>query len=421
MNWLRLTFAVAWNEMQVLFRDKGSLAILLLLPLLIAGLVNAPQLAGWANEEEPQISFNLMVVNEDEGLYGEQIVAALKSIDVLNVTETADASVADAQVAEREVEAAVLIPTDFSQQVDAYEPAAMSLIVDPTQEAAVGLISGILDSVAAEVNMVGEIRYGIRSVMMESEQFAAADPAMQQGVEAQTLGVIMTQLNEKRTEPAISVISEDMAGKTAAMLHNINVVAMLPGVGILFSFFVTTALVASFYKEKDQGSFRRLLAAPMPRGVIIAGKMVAYVVLVFLQLGIMIVLANLLFKMPIGDSPLAIFLVILALALAVTAAGMLITAVSRTQKQANAWAMIASFVLGVLGGCLYGIPVPLVFRTEGLLGTISRITPQGSAMDALIRLMAEGAVLVDVLPQIGTMLAVTVVLYLIALWRFRFE
>jgi len=120
MNWIQLTLAVAWNEMQVLFKDKGALAILLLLPLLIAGLINAPQLAGWANEEEPQISFNLAVVNEDEGLYGEQIVDALKSIDVLNVTEMTDAATADTQVADREVEAAVLIPNSFSRQVDTY-------------------------------------------------------------------------------------------------------------------------------------------------------------------------------------------------------------------------------------------------------------------------------------------------------------
>jgi ABC-2 type transport system permease protein len=421
MNWLRLVFTVAWNDIQVLFKDKGALAIFLLLPLLIAGLINAPQIASWANEEEPAISFNLAVVNEDEGLYGEQVVNALKGIAVLNVTEVAAAETADAQVAEREVEAAVLIPPGFSQQIDAYEPVAMNLIVDPTQEASVGLITGILDSVAAEVNLVGEIRYGIRAVLSESEAFVAADPAMQAGAEAQTLGVIMTQLNEKRTEPVISVASQDMEGKSATELYNITVVAMMPGIGILFSFFVTTALIGSFYAEKDQGSFRRLLAAPLPRSAIIAGKMIATMLVVFLQLGILIVLGNLLFNMPVGDSPLGLFLVILALALSVTAAGMFLTAVSRTQKQANAWAMIASFVLGALGGCLYGIPIPLVFRAEGVLGTISRLTPQGNAMDAIVSIMAEGAVLVDVLPQVATILAITLLLYFLALWRFRFE
>lgn len=421
MNWLRMMLAVAWNEIQVLFKDLGSLALLLLLPLLIAGLINAPQIASWANEEEPQVSFNLAVVNEDTGPYGVAIVDALKDIDVLNVSDVTNLAVADEQVANRLVEAALFIPPGFSEQVNTYEPTSLNVIVDPTQEATVGLISGILDSVASEVNLVGEIRYGIRSVMAESSAFTKLDPAMQQGIEAQTLGVIMTRLNEKRTEPTIAVVSQDMAGKTAAVLQNIAVVAMMPGIAILFSFFVTTVLTASFYREKDDGSFRRLLAAPISRSAVISGKMVAYILLVFLQLGLLIVLANLLFNMPVGDSPLGLFLVILALALAVTATGMFITAFSHTQKQANAWAMIASIVLGVMGGCLYGMPVPLVFRTEGFLGTLSRLTPQGNAMDAIIRLMAEGATLVDVLPQIGAMLAIMVVLYAAAIWRFRFE
>ena len=285
MNWLRMMLAVAWNEIQVLFKDRGSLALLLLLPLLIAGLINAPQIASWANEEEPQISFNLAVVNADTGPYGAAIVAALKDIEVLNVSDVADPVVADDRVANREAEAALLIPASFSQQVNDYEPTSLEVIVDPTQEATVGLIGGILDSVVSEVNLVGEIRYGIRSVLAESGAFTELDPAMQQGIEAQTLGVIMTQLNEKRTAPAIAVISQDMEGKSAAVLHNITVVAMMPGIAILFSFFVTTVLTASFYREKDDGSFRRLLAAPISRSAVISGKMIAYILLVFLAIG----------------------------------------------------------------------------------------------------------------------------------------
>ncbi len=35
--------------------------------------------------------------------------------------------------------------------------------------------------------------------------------------------------------------------------------------------------------------------------------------------------------------------------------------------------------------------------------------------------MVEGAGIVDVLPQIGIVLTMTVVLYVLAVWRFRFE
>ena len=165
------------------------------------------------------------------------------------------------------------------------------------------------------------------------------------------------------------------------------------------------------------GSWRHRL----PRGAIIAGKMLAYMVIVFLQVGIMIVMANLLFNLPVGDSPLALVLLTALLALVVTAIGMFIVALTRSEQQANAWAMVLAFVLGAAGGCLHGIPVPFVFRTDGFLGTLSRLTPQGNAMDAYLSVLAQGAGVVEILPQLGILLAMSVGLYLIAVWRFRFE
>jgi len=421
MNLLWDTLAVAWKELQVLARDRGALAIFLGLPLLIAGLMNAPQIASWQNEEEPQLSLGLLVVNEDEGAYGEQVVNALAGIGIIEVEEVADTATADDRVTEREAEAAVIIPAGLSRQIDAYEPTAVQLIIDPTQEATVSLITGVLDSVVAEVNMVGEIRYGIRAVLDESGVLEGADAAVRQGVEAQTLGVIMTQLNERRERPAIAVRSEDMTGKTTTDLMNITVTAMMPGIAVLFAFFVSTAVISSVYGEKDQGSFRRLLAAPISRGAIVAGKMIAYMVVVFLQIGIMIAISNLLFGLPIGESPLALISLTLLLALVVTGIGLFLTAVTRTEKQAFAWAMVLSFVLGAVGGALHGIPMPLVYRSSSFLGTLSRLTPQGNAMEGYVSILVEGAGMVEVMPQLLTLLVMTVVLYVVAVWRFRFE
>lgn len=421
MNLLWDTLAVAWKELQVLARDRGALAIFLGLPLLIAGLMNAPQIASWQNEEEPQLSLGLLVVNEDEGAFGEQVVNALAGIGILQIEEVADMATADDQVAEREADAAVIIPAGFSRQIDAYEPTTVQLIVDPTQQATVSLITGVLDSVVAEVNMVGEIRYGIRAVLDKSGVLEGADAAVRQGVEAQTLGVIMTQLNERRERPAIAVRSEDMTGKTTTDLMNITVTAMMPGIAVLFAFFVSTAVISSVYGEKDQGSFRRLLAAPISRGAIVAGKMIAYMVVVFLQIGIMIVISNLLFGLPIGESPLALISLTLLLALVVTGIGLFLTAVTRTEKQAFAWAMVLSFVLGAVGGALHGIPMPLVYRSSSFLGTLSRLTPQGNAMEGYVSILAEGAGMVEIMPQLLALLVMTAVLYMVAVWRFRFE
>lgn len=423
MNWLRYILAVTWKELQLLLKDRGALALFFLLPLIISGLVSGPQIASWrsGDEEAVTISLKAALLNDDAGPYGQQAAAALQEIDVLEIATAAQMETVDQLVADREVDAGIIIPANFSQQIDAYLPTTVQLIVDPGQAQVAGIFTGILDSVLTEVNLVGEIQYGIRTILDESGLLAGADATVRRGVEAQSLGVIMTQLNELRQNPAIAVISEDMSGQTVTSLLDMIIVSMMPGVAVLFAFFVTTSVVGSFYAEKNQGSFRRLLAAPIPPWTIVAGKMLAYMVIVILQLTVMIGVANIFFQMPVGRSPLALLLITLLLALVVTALGMMLTAVCRTEKQAESLGLILSMVLGGLGGCIAGIPEMFVFRSTSFLGTLARLTPQGNALEAYLRVMAEGGDVVMVLPQLGALLGFAAVFFLIAAWRFRFD
>jgi hypothetical protein len=47
--------------------------------------------------------------------------------------------------------------------------------------------------------------------------------------------------------------------------------------------------------------------------------------------------------------------------------------------------------------------------------------PNGHAVEAYYRLMAENGTVTTILPQIGILLAMGVVFFAIAVWRFRFE
>ncbi len=424
MKTLNVVLAIAGKELRLFLADRGGLAVYFLLPLLIAGLFGAPQIPNWragATAEGPGFTLDLVLVNQDEGPYGTEIGAALERMEVVSLQQTDDLEEADRLVADREVQAAVILPAGFSRQIDAHEPTTVPVIIDPTQSETVGLVSGILNGVLSEFALVGEIRYGIRSVLDEAGIFAAADPGFRQAVEAQTLGVIMTQLTERRQEPAITVIGEDMAGNTRLDRLNLLIVSLLPGVAVFFAFFVTASLVDFVYAEQERGSLRRLLAAPIPRGTIVAGTILAFMVVVGLQILIMIVLANLLFDMPVGSSPLALVLITLDLGLVVGALGLFLSAITRTKQQANSLALVLALVLGGLGGCILGVPGFLTFRADNFLGTLARLTPQGHVMEAYARVMAEGAGVVDVLPQLGIVLAMSVALFGLAVWRFRWQ
>lgn len=419
MNVISNTLAVAGKELQVLFKDRGNLVVLFLMPLLIASFMGQIGLMASAGEEAPEIKVDVYVVNQDAGPYGERVVDALRDIEVLAINTLNTPEVADQQVADGEAAAAIIVPADFSQDINAHQPTQVQVIVDPVQTEAAGIVAGIMNQVVAEVNLWGEITYGIRAVLDESGAMEGATAEMRRAAEAQTLGVIMTQLAEMRQSPAIAVRSEDLEGVETQEPFNPFSFNM-PSMMTMFAFFLMGSIATGILTEKENGTFRRLLASPIHPGSIIAGKILAHMLIVILQALLMFGVGRIVFGMSLGNSPLALLLLTLALALSATALGMVLATVARTSQQADSLGVTIPLVLAGIGGCI--AMGEFFFRAKGtLMYYLANLTPHGHALEGYLRLFAEGAGLADVLPQIGVLTGMGVVFFLIAIWRFKFE
>jgi ABC-2 type transport system permease protein len=287
------------------------------------------------------------------------------------------------------------------------------VILDPVQQNYGGLVTGLLKYVVSPVLLQGEIRYGIRSVINESGAFKDAPADILQAIEAQSFGVIMTQLMELNASPLIEVISEDVTGVEVTPEWN-PFTYTTPAFTVMFAFFLTSMAASSLLREKEEGSMRRLLASPIQRGAILAGKMLAYAIVVCMQVIVLFSVAHFVFDMPLGN-PLALFVITAPLALTATGLGMLLAALVKSAKQADSIGNILAFVLAALGGCLSPF-----FLQGGMMGMLSRLTPHAHAMIAYMDIMNEGATWLNVLPQAGILLGFALVFYLIASWRFKF-
>ena len=419
MNIIFHTLSVAWKEIQLIIQDRGSLAVLFLLPLLFSSLYGSINLQ-MNSGDDPIISLDVILVNQDEGTFGQEIAKGIEGIKELNVETFYLVADAEQQVAKGEATAAIVIPADFTQKIDAYTPTAIDIIVDPAQPESTSIVTGIMNQVVTEVTIWGEVQYGIRTLLDESGQLAGASAQERRAIEAQSLGTIMTQLNEMRRTPTIVVASEDLEGAKIKGGITVYFALMFPGITVMFVFFIVGGVAASLLTERETGTLRRLLAGPIPRGAIIAGKMMAYMLLVCLQVVVLFSVASIFFDMPLGKSPVALVLLTLALALAATAMGMLVAALSRTSQQADNIGTVLGFVLAGIGGCIAMTPTPIT-RSEGFMGILSKLTPHAHAVEAYYRLMGENATLVQMLPEIGILLAMGVAFFLIAAWRFKFE
>jgi ABC-type Na+ efflux pump permease subunit len=213
------------------------------------------------------------VVNEDRGPYGAQVEEVLSGIRPLRLLRSRTVDRADEKVAEGEAAAAIIIPADFSAKIDANQPARIQLVKDPTHQAEARAVAGILNEVLTELSVRAEIEYGIRAVYEKTGALEGAAPEVARAAQAQTMGAFWTAVQEIRQNPAIADQREDLAGeKKQVPVSGLAFAACVPLFATMFAFFLVGFMAESILGEREAGSFRRLLAAPIQRGTVVAAR-----------------------------------------------------------------------------------------------------------------------------------------------------
>lgn len=416
---LSIILAVAWKELQVRAQDRGSLAILFLLPLLFGTMLGSMGQASMAAEGEEGVTFDIYLVNQDDGPHGKLVVDILREMTVLELAVMNSPEVVDELVADGERMAAIVIPAEFSDRIDNYEQATVEVIVDPVQKQYAGIVAGLVNYAISPVVVLGEVQHGIRVVLDRSGVMENASPELQAAMVAQTLGAIMTRVQAIETDPTIDLRTEDLQGEVVEGPTNAFSM-VIPGFAVAFAFWLMGVVGTALHMEVDQGSFRRLVAAPISRAEIIGGNVLAYMTIVFLQVLVLFGVAAGAFDMPIGDQPFGLFLVTLALSICVSALGLMLGTITKSAKQVDTLGMVLGFVLAGLGGALMW-SWPPVYRQETMLGFVARLTPHAHALQGYNLLMIDGTGLGAALPEIGVLLAMATVFFAISAWRLDFE
>ena len=419
INPLHAIFSVAWKDLQILLKDRGFLVVVIFLPSVFSvlfGSINQKAM----NDERSSITLPVALVNQDQGPYGEQIDKILNGIESFDIQTPETTQAAEQLVRDSKVMAAILIPASLTDNVNNYKPSTIVVMIDPTQESYARLIPGIMKDVISPIALMGELSYGIRTILADLPAYQQADENTRRGFEAQELAANMAAVQKMQAEPWISVEAKTSQGKDLIILPNNMFAMVVPSFTVMFAFFIIGALAADLLQERQVGTLRRLIAAPMPRWTIITGKMLAYLGIVVGQVTLIFGAANLLFDMPLGKSILGLLVLTVAMGLAATGLGMMIAAISKTDRQADTGGTLLGFVLAGLGGSISFSAVPL-YQSGGIMEVISKFTPHAHALNGFNMLLVGGKGLVDILPEAGILLGFALVFMLIASWRFRFE
>jgi ABC-type Na+ efflux pump permease subunit len=191
-----------------------------------------------------------------------------------------------------------------------------------------------------------------------------------------------------RTTVATTVyVNEDGEGflKRGAARYQV----LVPSYTVMFAFALVLTTGWLFVAERQQGTLKRLKAAPIGRGAVVLGKLAPCYVLSLGQGIVLLAAGRLVFGMrwgpenwPLGQQAAALLPVAAATSLAAMGLALFVAAVARTEMQVALIGTLIVLVLALVSGCL----IPRELMPEHAQA-FARLTPHGWALDAYRQLL----------------------------------
>jgi len=407
---------IAIKDIRILLSDRSGLLTTFLLPMIfIVVLTGAMQ--GWMGPNADG-ALLLPVVDRDGSAAAREYVASLGDAGGVRV-ERIDETGAIAGLRDGSLRNVLVIPTGFGERLAAGQATSLRLLAHPdanatTTETLARAAGGVASGMSLTTQMAAGFQGAEAAIpAAPGEQPIFAPERIAEQVEA--------QYTRAQTEPMISVEQVTPAHVGAAALTPTAAQQNVPGYTIIFVFLTAQATAQSIYREKRDGSFRRLLAAPMARSTLLIGKMLGNAATCLLQVGAILAASLVLLpllgmeRLGLGQDPLALALVTLLMVVCSTGLGVLIAAVARTEGQIGGLGALALWTAGALGGCLFP-----PFLLGGLLDTLGRIVPHYWAIRAYQDLIVRGQTLSGVLPEMLALGVFAAVFTAVGVWRFRY-
>jgi ABC-2 type transport system permease protein len=413
--------SVAWKDLQILFKDRGTVIQLFLLPLLFIVITSGALTAMTADQAQGDTRIPLPVVDLDRGEAARALLQGLDAAGGVQV-QLYDRVEATALLDENKLDQVLTIPAGFTDDLAQNRTATLRLVSHPNASAERSerlrlVVEGVARGMALEAQILASLR-------QMGEMLADAPPEYQEAFAVErTQAQARSQFDRASSQPLVAVRqrSPTAEGEEEAEAPSANLLAV-PGYAVLFVFLTAQATASSIYQEKKVGSFRRLLAAPISKASLLAGKMMPNFLIALVQTAVIFAFGafglRLLGLTPVslGRDPLALALVVVLMALCSSALGLVIAAIARTENQIGGVSQLMLWVMAIVGGSI----VP-AFILEMMLGPLPRIVPHYWANRALDNVMIRGLTLSGVTTEVAALLGFTVLFFVIGLWRFEFE
>jgi len=284
--------SIIWKEFIQMRRDRGTLALMLGIPVMQLTLF------GYAIRQDvrnlPTVVFDASHSQESRELV--QRFGATGNFRMRG--EVPSYAEALRRVDAGNARAAIVIPEDFARRLKRGRSAQVQVLVDASDPTA----SQSAIAAALLVGQTGNIRIISQRIGLQ----------MQEG--RQPLDVRVRPLYN----PALKSVLFIVPGIIGMILSNILIVITALGV----------------VREREHGTLEQLIVTPLTRTEIMLGKITPYMLVGLIQLTAVLLVGSLVFRVPIRGSILLIYLMSFLFVFASLGLGLLVSTLARNQAQA---------------------------------------------------------------------------------------
>jgi ABC-2 type transport system permease protein len=359
------------KEFIQLRRDRVTLAMIVGIPLIQL------MLFGYAINTDPKHLPTALLV-KDDGPLARSFVAALRATDYFDIMRVANGEAeANHLILSNEVQFIIEIPPDFDRRLVRGDRPAILVVADATDPTAT---AGAIAAVT-----------GVAGSAFDRELTGPLAP-LAQGAAPYELRI------QRRYNPA---------GETRR-----NIVPGLIGTILTMTMLIYTGL--SVTREIERGTMEALLAMPVRPTEIMLGKISPYVVVGFVQMAVILIVAMVLFQVPVVGSLWVLVPLTLLFIIANLSVGYTFSTVAKNQLQAIQLTFFFFLPSMLLSGFLFpfrGMPLWAQYVGECL--------PLTHFLRIVRSVMLKGSGFADLVSDTAALGLFTLVAMSIAIARFR--
>jgi ABC-2 type transport system permease protein len=397
---MKKIFAIAWKDAIVRFASSSELLFFIVLPVVFTFL-----LAGGTPSGDEDSRISLLVVDEANTPMSQQILAELENSTAVR-PEIYSREEAQSLFDERRAEVVLIIPAGLELQALQEGSAAVELLQQPNnvnatvaQRAVLTALRRVSSSVSAAQNAVRQ-RASVKPFASEAEEQTYFEASLETAQTIRREAPERVTVVEGATEDQVEY--DPRANSSAGQL-------------ITWVFIPLFAISALFAYERRQGTLRRLLTTPASKAIFLLGTIIGQVAMALVQMLLLVGFGILVMKLNWGREPLALFVILVASALAAAAFGTALGTFIKTESQASGLSIMFGMVFALMGGCWY--PLELF---PPAIQNIVKVLPTTWAMQGMLDLVLRGGGLQDVLPEAAVLLGFAAIFFGVGVWRFRY-